>query len=349
MQLLFLLSMLTVMQYTVSQPLRNRPVTLTDTLVPVKNKRSLNKDGIVFFSSDNGATWMNGSDGLPDDAQIGLGAIAVAKGQLGVTVKNHGVYLFDFKLRRWKSIPTSENIIKANPASLIFYHNAIYLGSQFAGVYVSKDYGKHWKNMSTGLVSQTIRRFMEVDNKLYAGTNAGLFSYNEVQGKWELEYGNSSLQVNGMASSEGYIYIGTNQGGFLSAKNSRNWKQMLARPLHNINAIGNTIYAMTYNELFVSGNKGASWQSMQKGMPYDFYTFNVISSRGAVLAGQWDGVYRRDENSQEWKNYGIGLPVDFALTNMKVHDDFIVVSGSGMTSGKMNRSSQRTAIGEFLR
>jgi hypothetical protein len=43
---------------------------------------------------------------------------------------------------------------------------------------------------------------------------------------------------------------------------------------------------MTYNELFSSADKGESWQSIQKGLPKELYTFNVIKNYNAVFAGQ---------------------------------------------------------------
>lgn len=288
-----------------------------------------NMVGIIFMSADNGVTWKNASAGLPDDAQIGLGAIATSETTLAVMVKQYGLYHFDFTHHRWNSMPTSPDIIKANPAAMVFYRKSVYVGTQSAGVFFSADQGKHWKNISTGLTNNTIRRFLEINGQLYVGTNAGLFSYDEVNKQWHPEYGNNTMQVNGIASGNGYIYIGTSQGVFSTAIAKKNWKPVLTeRSLHNISVIGNTVYAMTYNELFSSTDDGTTWKSMQKGMPQDFYTFNVIASQGEIFAGQWDGIYRRDRESQEWTNYGAGLPEKFAFTNMKVYKGMIIISGS---------------------
>jgi photosystem II stability/assembly factor-like uncharacterized protein len=298
-------------------------------LSTVREPVAADNRGIVFFSSDNGANWKNASSGLPADAKIGLGAIAVGERIVAIAVRNYGVYLFDDKLNRWKGIPTQANIVAANPAALIFHKDAIYLGTQHAGVFSSKDNGKHWQHIDAGLVSQTIRRFVEIDNKLYAGTNAGLFSYNEQKKKWEQVYGNNTMQVNGIATDEDHIWIGTNQGAFFTSKKRSDWQQGFAgRSLHNISAVGNTLYAMTYNELFASTDGGITWKSVQQGMPHDFYTFNVVASQGAVFAGQWDGVYRRTDGQQRWEHYGSGLPSGFALTNMKIYKGCLIVSGS---------------------
>lgn len=283
--------------------------------------------GIIFISTDRGITWKNSSKGLPADAKVGLGAIALGDGQLALSVKNHGIYRYNFAIQQWRALSTDEQIVKGSPAALIFFNRGIFVGTQFAGVFFSADNGVHWRNVSRGLASQTIRRFAAIEGKLYAGTNAGLYSYREKEADWVLEYGNEGLQVNGIAADKGVISIATNRGAFMG--NGGKWQVVMSgHAMHNISVVGNRIYAMTYNELFVSGDGGMSWQSIQKGMPTNLYTFNVAESDGKVLAGQWDGIYRWDEMMKTWDAFGNGLPSKFAITNMKVSNEMIVVSGS---------------------
>lgn len=283
--------------------------------------------GIIFISTDHGGSWKNSSKGLPADAKVGLGAIAVADGKLAVAVKNHGIYRYNFAAQEWVSATKDGQVVRANPAALIFFNKGIFVGTQFAGVFYSSDNGVHWRNVSTGLGNLTIRRFVEVAGKLYTGTNAGLYSYREQEEKWILEYGNDHMQVNGIAGRKDQISIATNQGVFMSAGGK--WQAVMkGHSVHNISVVGDRIYAMTYNELFSSADNGMSWQSVQKGMPDNFYTFNVMESGGQVLAGQWDGIYRWDDIRQEWGAFGKGLPSKLAVTNMKVSHEMVVVSGS---------------------
>jgi len=60
--------------------------------------QGVNDPGIIFISTDHGVIWKNTSSGLPADAKVGLGAIALANGELAVTVKNHGIYRYNFAL-----------------------------------------------------------------------------------------------------------------------------------------------------------------------------------------------------------------------------------------------------------
>ncbi len=286
-------------------------------------------NGIVYFSVNNGLTWENKSNGLPDSINIALGAIAVSGKSLGIASKEKGVFLFDFQKDQWISIPTDRKIIESNPGPLIFFKDQIFIGTQTSGVFSLSDVGKKWKKLDSGLTNFTIRRFEQIDDKLYAGTNAGLYSFNEMEKKWELEYGNSTIQVNGMTEFNGSIYIGTNQGAFTTPIGRKEWKQVLAnRALHNISSDENTIYAMTYNELLSSADKGLTWKNIQNGLPAELYTFNLIKNGNSVFAGQWDGVYRKDSPNENWKLFSNGLPEKLAINNMKLYKGIIVVSGS---------------------
>lgn len=286
-------------------------------------------DGIIYFSNDNGISWKNTSNGLPEKISIGLGALAVTPTLLGIVTKENGVYLFDSQRNIWVNMPTGQQVIKNNPGDLIFFKNEIYVGTQHGGVFTSNNQGKTWTSKNSGLGNLTIRKFAEINNKLYVGTNNGLYSFNEAVSKWELKYGNPSMQVNGITELDGRIFIGTNQGAFKSNKSLDNWQQVFPnRSLHNINAIGQTIYAMTYNELFQSLDKGVSWQSIQNGLPNNLYTFNVIENSNSVFAGQWNGVYRKDISGKEWKFSSTGLPGKFAATNLKSYNGILIISCS---------------------
>ncbi|ULQ52675.1 WD40/YVTN/BNR-like repeat-containing protein [Flavihumibacter fluvii] len=293
------------------------------------NGQDKGAEGIVYFSRDKGMTWKNTSDGLPEKISIGLGGIAASTSMLGLATKEDGIFIFDFKANKWLSIPTDEQIIKSNPGGLIFFKNEIFVGTQFGGIFSSTNQGKNWTSKNSGLGNLTVRKFAEIDNTLYAGTNDGLYSYNEVLKKWKFEYGQSSLQVNGIAELDGTIYIATNKGIYTPAGNSKNWKQVFpGHSLHNISSSENTIYAMAYNELFSSADRGKSWQSIQSGLPKGLYTFNVTKNHTTVFAGQWDGVYRKDGPGEAWKYSGNGLPGGFAATNLKTYHGILIISCS---------------------
>jgi hypothetical protein len=298
----------------------------------VKSKTAKNSteadSGIIYFSYDNGNTWRNASSGIPQKVSIGLGGVAVAGKVLAVATKEYGVYSYNFNDSTWFNIPTEKQIIDGNLGALIFYKNTIYVGTQHKGIFYSQDYGKTWTFQNAELNNLTIRRFIEYENMLYVCTNDGFYSLNKDSNGWESEYGYNSLQVNGATVFKGSFYIATNKGVYKKVSGS-NWRNVLPdHSIHNISSANEELFAMTYNELLLSSRDGIIWQSAQDGLPENLYTFNVLYQNHVLFAGQWDGVYSKSDLSSKWKKSSIGLPTNFAVTNLISFDGILVITTS---------------------
>jgi len=286
------------------------------------------ENGIIYFSYDNGNTWLNASSGLPQNMSVGLGGVAVSGKLLGVATKEYGVYIYNLNDGTWYNIPTEKQIIDANMGALIFYGNGIYIGTQYKGIFYSHDKGKTWTSQNSGLNNLSIRRFLEFENTLYVCTNDGFYSLNKDSNSWNLLYGHNSLQVNGATVFKGSYYIATSKGVYNKNKDN-NWRNVLPNhSIHNISSDDEQLYAMTYNELLLSSRDGIIWQSAQDGLPENLYTFNVLKQNHVVFAGQWDGVYSKKESGTKWELTGKGLPAGFAVTNLKSFDGILVATAS---------------------
>jgi len=286
------------------------------------------QNGIIYFSYDNGANWINSSNELPEKIKIGLGGIATSNQILGVATKDDGVYIYNIKSRIWENVPTDKQIIEANIGSMAIIHSAIFVGTQFKGVFYTKNNGKNWTALNNGLTNLTIRRFCEFNNVLYVCTNDGFYSYNKIPDSWNLEFRQNSLQTNGATIFNGRFYLATNKGIF-TQEADKSWINSSPQfSMHNISSDKNQIYAMTYNELLLSSTDGKNWQSIQSGLPKELYTFNVLNHNNLILAGQWDGIYKKTNNNTMWELSSNGLPTKFAVTNLKTFNDILVISTS---------------------
>lgn len=298
------------------------------------------QSGVVYFSYDNGMNWVNSSNGLPEKVRIGLGGIATSNQILGVATKDNGVYIYNFENKIWDSVPTDKQIIEANIGALAIIDSVIFVGTQFKGVFYTTDNGINWKNLNTGLTNLTIRRFCEFNKILCVCTNDGFYSFDKISDNWKLEFGQNSLQTNGATFYNGSFYLATNKGIF-SQQTDKSWINSSPQfSMHNISSDQNQLYAMTYNELLLSSTDGKTWQSQQSGLPKELYTFNVLNHNNLVLAGQWDGIYKKINNNTMWELSSNGLPTKFAVTNLKAYNDILVISTSerklkeAMTTGK---------------
>ncbi|MBK6962493.1 MAG: hypothetical protein IPH20_00820 [Bacteroidales bacterium] len=285
-------------------------------------------NGIIYFSFDNGNNWVNSGKGLPENISIGIGGVAVSNQNLGVATKEKGIYIYNFKTSQWENVPTEKQIIESNIGALALFDNIIFIGTQFRGVFSSKDSGKTWTNFNTGLTNMTIRRFCEFNHKLYLCTNDGFYALNNDKSEWQLLFGQNSLQVNGATLFGGKFYLATNKGIY-TQQNDNTWLNSAPQfSMHNISSDKDQIYSMTYNELLLSSKDGKSWQSQQNGLPRSLYTFNVLNHNNILFAGHWDGIYRKGPNSPVWKLSGKGLPANFAVTNLKTFKNILVISTS---------------------
>lgn len=285
-------------------------------------------DGIVYFSYDNGLNWINSSNGLPEIIRIGLGGIATSNKFIGVATKDNGIYIYNFENKIWESVPTDKQIIEGNIGALSIFDHAIFVGTQFKGVFYTTNNGKNWKSLNNGLNNLTIRRFCEFNNTLYVCTNDGFYSFNKISDSWNLEFGQNSLQTNGATLYKGRFYLATNKGVF-SQQTDKSWVNSSPQfSMHNISSDQNQLYAMTYNELLMSSTDGKTWQSQQRGLPKELYTFNVLNHNNFIMAGQWDGIYRKTIGNTLWELSSNGLPKKFAVTNLKLYNDILVISTS---------------------
>lgn len=293
------------------------------------------EEGLVYFSWDLGNTWKKMSSGILDSASIGLGGVAVSNTSLAVAAKEAGIFEYNFSGSTWNRLPTEKHILESNIGAVEYFNDGIYVGTQYQGVFYSIDKGKTWIANSEGLANRTIRRFMVFEDKLYVGTNDGFYILDESTNKWELVYGEVSLQVNGATRFNNEIYLATNKGVYKETI-TKSWKNILPNhSVHNISSYENLIYAMTYNELLLTSEDGMFWQKAQAGLPKDLYTFNVIGHAGTTFAGQWDGVYRKGESDFHWKRSSVGLPPDFSITNLVFFNDYLIVTTS---EGKVKKN-----------
>lgn len=187
-------------------------------------------------------------------------------------------------------------------------------------VYASIDRGETWRAAAAGLPA-------EVSISDLAASAATLV----------LAFGDAALQVNGLAVEGRGLYVGTQRGAYRFDPDA-GWTLVLPdRALHNIAIANGRVYAMAYNELYVSTDRGGTWQSAQAAMPAGKYTFQVQAAGDAVLAGQWDSVYRMISGG--WQRSGRGLPPSFAVTELASWRDRIVVASSTLPAANSAKYS----------
>ncbi|MBI1223805.1 MAG: hypothetical protein GC192_01095 [Bacteroidetes bacterium] len=294
----------------------------TSNIANIKNAA----EGLVFFSNNGGKTWVGNSDGIPKGA--GLTDISLTESKTGISTKKHGIYIFEENAKYWKPVRDA-NFIGFDANALLLSEDRIYVGTDGGGVFVKTSEGSAWSQTNLGLENLVIRKIVEYQGKVFAGTNGGIYYLSKTDQAWVKDFSLPNLQVNGIAFDEGHIYIGTNQGAFKRAHNRHDWQLIFpTRSFHNISVVNGVVYGMIYNELFISENGGENWLSGQVGMPDGLYTFQVVGAGTSVIAGQWDGLYA-ETPLQTWVKYGADLPLGIPITELKGDGARLVAATSG--------------------
>ena len=146
---------------------------LTITALAVKGDRIFagTSGGSVFISTDNGASWIASSQGLPAAAEVR--AMAASDDAIFASLSN-GIYRSTDDGVNWMrlsaGLPAS-----VNAGSLLAYGPNVFAGTA-AGVYASTDGGANWQAINQGLTNQETLSLVVNGGKLYAGTPSGVFA-----------------------------------------------------------------------------------------------------------------------------------------------------------------------------
>jgi photosystem II stability/assembly factor-like uncharacterized protein len=219
--------------------------------------------GGIFLSTNNGATWTPANGGLPQVAVISL---AVGSTNLLAGTFDNGVYLSTNSGSGWARADTGKthNLTNCEPIALVFSGTDLFAGlSNWGGVRRSTDNGATWTLASSGLTQPWIQALIAKDGSLFAGT--------------------------------------AHSGVFRSTNNGLLWTEMNAglmnRDVSSLAAAGPNLFAGAYfytttsnGGVSVSTDAGTSWTHV--GLE-NMSVYSLAVSGTYLLAGTDNGVWRR--------------------------------------------------------
>ncbi len=130
----------------------------------------------IFVSTDNGASWIAGNQGLPANAEIS----ALALGDNGVFAGlTNGIFRSTDGGGNWSQL-TGGLPMNPNITSLEAFGPNVFASVKGVGVYMSIDSGETWRAINQGLTNQDVLSLKVNNNILYAGTTSGVFAANIV-------------------------------------------------------------------------------------------------------------------------------------------------------------------------
>ena len=252
---------------------------------------------------------------------------------------DHTVIVYQDETGGW--ISKNNGIYGGHIAALAFdpQTNYIYAGTNWGGIFLSKNNGDTWFSASKGLSGYGFDvRALEINgNNIFAGTYGGIFLSTDKGTSWKSVNNGldiDDLLIHSIVANGSSVFAATESCIYFSSNNGSSWTPVsTGLPDTYINTIalnGNIVFAGTDAGVFLTINNGISWTEVNNGLPdFGVSTLEVIDFN--IYAGVFgSGAYISTDNGTSWKEIGNGLP-----TNSYIHITAFASLGSDLYAGTL--------------
>ncbi len=285
--------------------------------------------GGIYKSSDSGNTWNSANNGIVDSSifciaydSTGIYAGSLHYGGIYKTIDN-GTSWFPVNT----GLPVGNNVI----GSIVVKDTVIFAGIFSVGngfkVYKSDDHGANW-TLCSG-ISNEIYKLVICDNKIYIGTNNGVY-YSTDGVVWaSVNTGLSNTIVTTLAVNGLDIFAGTLGGVFLLTSGDSAWSSvnngMTANKINSFSNVGNNLFAGSETAgVFLTTDNGNTWDAKNNGLS-DLHIISMCTGGTNVYAGGYGSVHKTSDYGDNWSSTNAGVPFNEVNT--------IVASGSNVFIG----------------
>ena len=255
--------------------------------------------GAGIYRSTNGQNWRAVNEGLPMQHIYALyphGTLLFAGG------KQAHIYISADSGETWVpamyyfvSPYASESITAFIVRSSLVSNPVFFAGSSSGRIYQSDDTGATWQLSASGLEEVhcfvSMRRKFFLTSTIFAGTNRGVFRYED--GQWTQKnngLGDSSVYT--MAALGDYVYAGTQSKIYRSADLGENWHGLAGPGSVGLAVWDANIFSCTSGNVSLSRDFGEHWEPAGWDPGRDGVCLRV--ARGYLYAGTTHlGVWRR--------------------------------------------------------
>jgi len=198
--------------------------------------------------------------------------------------------------------------------------NVLYAGmvndKEFGGVFVSRDAGERWAQLSNGLNGRDVFTLAQDEKgNLYAGTNAGLFRLAQNDRMWtRMNVPGMMPNVPDLAIESNTMFVPTSSGALLISRDmGKTWSLQHAakkEPFLRVRANKGMVVASTYTTLLVSLDSGKHF-NVEQSLPVTLITGLAIDDEQNLWISSAQGLFRQQKG-------GSWLPVSTDLPKTKI-------------------------------
>ncbi len=262
----------------------------------------------VFRSIDNGNSWTNQSNGLPNLFTTGF---CIDKGRIYVGLQYRPLSLSIDSGNTWTPLGIGSSY--SNLSSISANDSLIVLITDNDSVRLSKDYGVTWKKINYQFTSNNLFYPAVKDTFIFASvTGMGVYRLGLNDTAWAaVNNGLSNLNTNYIRVCGNRIYVSTGAGLFYSTNNGNSWAAVSngisSNVVRSIDVNGSYLVSVdSTKEVFLSLDSGITWSTL--GIyPPDLTTL-FTTNGSSVLSGTYrNGVIRTINNGATWAEANNGL------------------------------------------
>lgn len=311
---------------------------ISDFLVDGNNIYAATFGSGIFFTTDNGSTWVQLNNGLPNAGILSLagsGSNLFAGTQPGGS--DNCVHRSTDGGQSWEPAGAA---IDYPVYDIILNDSTIYVATDYdnpgeGGVFMSTDYGDSWTDITSNLPLGDIYTIAVSGSSIFVGTNEdGVYKTTDVGSSWIPVNtglpGYSFISV--LAESGSDLFAGTQDGLFISTDSGGEWARLdsgFTDPfIYSLAILGSNVYAGTNDGLYYSPDYGSSWNEISTGLFNKSIASLAFAGTDLYAGTDGAGVFRSSNNTDwVWKSDGI------TAGDIKSHvingDNFFVGTGKG--------------------
>ncbi|MBX7043626.1 MAG: T9SS type A sorting domain-containing protein [Ignavibacteria bacterium] len=242
-----------------------------------------------FYSSDNGADWLQENSGLGQN--LNANAITLSNGKLFLSTVSQAVFMSDPPGGNWLS--TGPGITQNNVPALISDSSAVYAGCILAGVFRTTNLGQTWTRFALG-EGDLLYSLHKNEQGFFIGLAGGGYRSTNNGVNWSsISSGLLNANVHSLDSKTGLLFAGTNIGFFRSSDVGSSWIEssqgLPSLWINEIEVINGAVLAATRNNgVYISLNNGNNWTAINSGMA-DTNILSISHNATYVFAGSAQG------------------------------------------------------------
>jgi hypothetical protein len=277
----------------------NLPDWLIDQVYYADDRVAVATGNNLYVTSDNGATWISGNDRL---RALPVNSLAYSNGNWYAGTSREALFSSSDRGASWRAI--NVGIVESTVGAIAEYQNEIWTSVDINSINSYNAVTEEWTSRQDGMRrGSTITRFVVLRDSLYAlEERSGPYKWQPDSNRWTkmpIELSISSTYSDLMAIDDTTL-IAISEYPYRFSTTTWSWRRLPLGlyPLHDIDHIGSDIFIASDSGLFVSSNRGESWELLHYAR-----ATRILAVDSVLFLRASDGQFRSYDRGKSWQPF----------------------------------------------